>query len=778
MARLRSCAASFGVFLTIAGSTGMAAPNLTSTASLDGTFVTLTFANGLDPATAANAANYSISGATVQSATLFSDGQFTNHAVVLTVSGLGTNAGTSYTVTGTGVLDENGNPGSINGSGQVSGWSWADVGTLGGTGIGSVRIPGIVATADTNSFNMLVAGYDIWYTADGMGFIYKPITGDFDVMVKVNWIYHSDATPDRRGGLMVRESLDPGSKNILGGIKQDGTDDRMASWRNDDGGNISGWLDKPRGSTTFPTDFWVRLRRVGQIFTVFHGLNGNSNWTEHVVVDASADPYPDTTLIGLAASSNEAEGPGPANFLFSNFANFARVNAAIGVTAQPASIIVSQFEPATFTVGAVLTNGQPEDLIYDWRSNGVSVAKGPSSSFTLPSADLSADGAVFSVVISGTAGVTPVTSSNATLSVVSGGPPTALSAGGLPNRSVAVRFDKRLDPTSATTTGNYTLNGGATAVESATLIDQTTVVLGASTLTGTSFTLSITNVQDLAGHPMSNSITGTILSDLSVTDIIGTWYFTPPSLVYAVDTNTIGTVVDGGIGWFNGDTVNFVYKTLTGDFDVRTRVTKVSGGDGASNMTLDARDSVDSGSRHVGVSLYGNGGPITWAGFYRLVTDGGSAVNNGTWNPVFPSGYDRTNLWLRLKRVGTNVSSYGSVDGIAWVQCGDAISSDFPDTMVVGLETCTTDVGVTPVSVEYDNFGTTPKTTTPPALGISLANGNFMLSWPTNATGFSVLKSADLINWSIIGNAPSPVGSSETVAQPGAGTQMFFRLTQ
>jgi hypothetical protein len=56
---------------------------------------------------------------------------------------------------------------------------------------------------------------------------------------------------------------------------------------------------------------------------------------------------------------------------------------------------------------------------------------------------------------------------------------------------------------------------------------------------------------------------------------------------------------------------------------------------------------------------------------------------------------------LRLKRVGTNISSYGSVDGIGWVQCGESVASDFPATMVVGLETCTTDVGVAPVNARF-----------------------------------------------------------------------------
>src|SRR6185312_7145081 len=124
-------------FLALSGATAIAVPNLVSTASLDGTFVTLTFGNGLDPATATNIANYAIPGATVQGATLFSDGQFTNRTVVLTVSGLGSSAGTAYSITGTAIQDENGNAGNVSGNGTVSGWAWADIGTLGGTGAGS-----------------------------------------------------------------------------------------------------------------------------------------------------------------------------------------------------------------------------------------------------------------------------------------------------------------------------------------------------------------------------------------------------------------------------------------------------------------------------------------------------------------------------------------------------------------------------------------------------------------------------------------------------------------
>ena len=67
-------------------------------------------------------------------------------------------------------------------------------------------------------------------------------------------------------------------------------------------------------------------------------------------------------------------------------------------------------------------------------------------------------------------------------------------------------------------------------------------------------------------------------------------------------------------------------------------------------------------------------------------------------------------------------------------------------------------------------------------LNIQLAGGNAVLSWPTNAPGFSLASSLNLgagAAWSTNG-LPSPVvvNGQNVVTNPIAGAQQYYRLQQ
>jgi len=89
----------------------------------------------------------------------------------------------------------------------------------------------------------------------------------------------------------------------------------------------------------------------------------------------------------------------------------------IFINQQPQNTGVVTNSPATFRVFATIQNGNPPPpLQYQWQRNGANIAGATNSSYTLPSPTLSDNSAQFDVVLSAPP-ATPVTSSNATLTV-------------------------------------------------------------------------------------------------------------------------------------------------------------------------------------------------------------------------------------------------------------------------------------------------------------------------------------------------------------------------
>src|SRR6266446_3259212 len=68
----------------------------------------------------------------------------------------------------------------------------------------------------------------------------------------------------------------------------------------------------------------------------------------------------------------------------------------------------------------------------------------------------------------------------------------------------------------------------------------------------------------------------------------------------------------------------------------------------------------------------------------------------------------------------------------------------------------------------------------PPKLTIIRSGANVILTWPTNATGFTLLTTTNLVSpiWTTNSPAPVVVNGQNTVTNAISGTQQFFRLSQ
>jgi hypothetical protein len=67
------------------------------------------------------------------------------------------------------------------------------------------------------------------------------------------------------------------------------------------------------------------------------------------------------------------------------------------------------------------------------------------------------------------------------------------------------------------------------------------------------------------------------------------------------------------------------------------------------------------------------------------------------------------------------------------------------------------------------------------ALNIQVSGANVVLTWPTNATGFTLEYATNLVPPAVWNTNSAPtivIGGQNTVTNPISGTQMFYRLKQ
>ena len=736
-------------------SSGLGAPSLVSTASLDGQTVALIFAEDLDPTVVATAAIYTVTGATVQGAQLLDD----QRTILLSVTSL---SGSTYTVSAVGLKDAQGATANINGTGTILGWTAQDIGDL--------PEPTIAYARTSDAIEVLAKGGTVWFNADSGNLISRPRTGDFDVRVQVSKV--SGGGPNSNMILDARETADAGSRHVA--ITVYPSQKNWTSFRRADTDGASSvlagnWRVAWPAGIDFP-NAWLRLKRSGNSFTTYGSTNG-LDWIQIGDAYSPDPPYTDNLVLGLATGVTDAGVP-PLEVEYSNFGNFALTNAVIVINAQPQSVSVIENHPATFSVAATLQNGPVGVLSYQWQRDGVDIPGALGSSYTLALASLGDQGAQFRVKISAP-GVASVTSAAATLNVQKDtAAPYIVSTAGLVGYTIGIVFDKPLDPASAADATLYTVNGG-TAIDSATLLaDQQTVVLQVSALTGSTYTLKVNGVKDLAGNTANTTAKGPVL-DLAVQDLDN---LPAPSLVYARTASDLDVQVSGGAIWFNADSGNLISQSKTGDFDVRVQVSKVAGGSPNSNFILDARETADPGSRHVAITVYPT--QKNWTAFRRVDTDGASSVLAGNWRVAWPADIDFPNAWLRLKRAGNSLSTYGSTNGLDWIQIGDAYAPDpaYPDKLVVGLATGVTDAGVPPVQVEYSNFGDFALTNALIVINAQPQSVTVQENHPATFSAEATLQNGPVgalsYQWQRNGvDIAGAVGSTYTLALPSLGDQ-------
>jgi hypothetical protein len=159
--------------------------------------------------------------------------------------------------------------------------------------------PAAMVEEPAGTYTMTAAGNDIWGSSDQFRYAYKQLSGDATITARVVDV-GTGSNAWSKGGVMIRQSLDPGSINVSGFITGGSGNGGTFQWRPVQGEASS----SNRTLTGIAPPYYVQLVREGNTFTVYMSADG-VDWAQE-----GADPVTiemtDPILIGLAVTSHQS----------------------------------------------------------------------------------------------------------------------------------------------------------------------------------------------------------------------------------------------------------------------------------------------------------------------------------------------------------------------------------------------------------------------------------------------------------------------------------------
>jgi RHS repeat-associated protein len=250
-----------------------------------------------------------------------------------------------------------------------SGWSDSDVGAVG--------IAGNSSFSTNGTFSVQGAGTGIIGTPDAFHFVYQPLNGDGTIVARV--VSFPGAAYYAYAGVMIRESLDPSSKDFFTGAG--GSTLLYYAFRSTTGGGTT----QAYSGGSFP--YWVKVVRSGNNFSGYISADG-VYWTS--MGSTQTITMAQNVYVGLVVNSAGTTGLATANF--------DNVSVMAG-TPYPTPVVTS-VTPSNAGFGYSITiagsnfgssqgasklyfNGSPATTISSWSATQI-VATVPTSATTGP----------------------------------------------------------------------------------------------------------------------------------------------------------------------------------------------------------------------------------------------------------------------------------------------------------------------------------------------------------------------------------------------------------
>ena len=333
---------------------------------------------------------------------------------------------------------------------------------------------------------------------------------------------------------------------------------------------------------------------------------------------------------------------------------------------QPTSRTVGERQSTTFST--VVVGRRP--LALQWYRNGVLIPNATNASYTLASAAMADDNAVFQLwATNNVFGITNEVASSAAILTVNAdtNAPFVVRVQNVGTGAVEILFSESVAATSATNPANYAIAG--LAVNSASIsADGAFVTLATDPLViGNNYTLTISNQLDTAAIPNALAPDPTVVSfkayDYALREI-----GSPGPLGSITNSGNGYDFTGAGLGAGNGvartnDQFTLAYQNITGNFDVQVRLGALNLSDVWSRAGLMARDGFTSNATFAATWAT----PTVAGAFFQSRTTV-NAVTQLSGN--FPVNYPNT--WLRLRRVGNVFDGFASIDGQTWSFLGTA----------------------------------------------------------------------------------------------------------